>query len=307
MSEVSPIAGIVILIPYLLALPWIFNKAIAFNARMTSYRNVHFNFQGSYWKALGIFIGLPLLVLVPLLVMSGLSFALFGAATTENETAALMTGIFMMVGFLIAVALIPVVSRAGMNYVGSNSSFGTAKFTTNGRLGAIYGNLGTTIFFTILFVAACFALVAGIMFLMDGTNSDTDVLGQYPLADIGLVAGTVFAVVLVYTPFILGYTFYSAGNRNIAFNNTFLEGGHRFRSAVSRFRYVWIIVSNLVVTIATLFLMRPWAAIRTWRYIVTATSFLPGGSLDQFVDVQAQEGNVAAAEYLDIDGIDFGL
>ena len=103
------------------------------------------------------------------------------------------------------------------------------------------------------------------------------------------------------------FFFYQAGVRNIAYNATQIEGGHEMKSTLSRFRYVWIILSNFVLTIMTIGLMRPWAAVRTWRYLANNSAVMAAGSLDQFIDEQGESGNVAAAEYLDIDGIDFGL
>ena len=46
--------------------PWLINKSISFNMRMTSYRNVRFNFKGDYWKTfLWVFIA-PILSLFTL-------------------------------------------------------------------------------------------------------------------------------------------------------------------------------------------------------------------------------------------------
>ncbi len=301
-GEVSPVASGLLLLPYVIALPWVFNKAIAFNARMTSYRNVHFSFEGSYLKALGIFIGLPLLVFVPVLAAGGLNYAVFGEGDIGAGGAVLT-----LAGVLASAALIPFVTQAGINYIGNNTRFGTAKFTTDAPLRLIFQNLTMSVSFAILFAGVTLAMVAGTLFSIDDSHRFSFGTHADPEASFGIVALFLLAGILIYIPFILAYTFYSAGNRNIAFNHTTLEDGHRFVSVLSRLRYVWIIVSNLVVTLATLALMRPWAAIRTWRYITTSTAMLPSGTLDSFIDVQAEQGNVAAAEYVDIDGIDFGL
>ncbi len=63
--SISPAFGLLIL-PYLIAFPWLLNKSMAFNARMTSYRNVRFNFRGNYWSALGIFVLMPFAVIFTL-------------------------------------------------------------------------------------------------------------------------------------------------------------------------------------------------------------------------------------------------
>jgi uncharacterized membrane protein YjgN (DUF898 family) len=48
-----------------------------------------------------------------------------------------------------------------------------------------------------------------------------------------------------------------AGSRNIAYNATFLRGGHRLGSRLGRLRMLWIGVSNLAATMVSLGLLRP--------------------------------------------------
>ncbi|GIL02949.1 MAG: membrane protein [Alphaproteobacteria bacterium] len=260
-----------LIIPYLLALPWLVNKSLAFNARMTSYRNVRFGFRGTYWGAFGVFVAMPF--------------------------AALMTG-----GLLA-----PVASHFSNNYLGRHTSYGTARFATDAPIGALYGNFGATILFTIAAAALC----GGAGFVIGGGIASFNTIGitgaDRDLAAM-LEAAPVFATVVgAYLALFLAYLFYAAGVRNIAFNATTLDGGHRLASSVGRLRYTWILVSNFFATIFTIGLLRPWAAVRTWRYLAASTAFDAAGPMDAFVDDAAPEGNVAAAEFFDIEGIDFGL
>ncbi|MCP8940833.1 YjgN family protein [Alsobacter sp. SYSU M60028] len=116
-----------------------------------------------------------------------------------------------------------------------------------------------------------------------------------------------WVVVAAYLSVFLAGVFYRAGVRNVAFNATGLDGGHRLVSRLGRSRVLWIAVSNVVVTVATLGLMRPWAAVRTWDYMVRHTALVPGGPLDAIVGAAGEAGNVASAEYLDLAGVDLGL
>ncbi|EKF41055.1 hypothetical protein NA8A_17840 [Nitratireductor indicus C115] len=258
-----------LLIFYILAFPWILNKSMAFNARMTSYRNVRLNFRGSYWGAFFSFIVMPIVALVSLGILA------------------------------------PLASRYAYNYIGRHLGYGTARFETQAPLKALYGNLGATIIFVILAAVVCgaigLALSAGIGSFSYGDMGDEEFARL--LASGPLVAGLLGA----YVALALSYVFYAAGVRNIAYNSTTLDGKHRMTSNVGRLRYVWILVSNLIVTILTVGLMRPWAAVRSWRYLAASTGLLAAGPLDDFVDEAAPEGNVGAAEFFDIEGIDFGL
>ena len=62
LSTFYPLGALILLVPYLIAIPWVINKAINFNARMTSFRNVRLGFVGNYWSSLGVFVGMPILV-----------------------------------------------------------------------------------------------------------------------------------------------------------------------------------------------------------------------------------------------------
>lgn len=268
--SLSPVFAALI-VPYLLAFPWLLNKSMAFNARMTSYRNVRFNFRGTYWGAFAAFVAMPIAMIASL----GL--------------------------------LAPVASRLASNYIGRHLGYGTARFATDAPLGALYANLAMTVLF---FLAAALALT-GLGFLAGGGIAAFNTIGvtgaNRELARVLASAPVIAGIVGFYLGLALAYLFYAPGVRNIAFNHTTLDAAHRLSSSVGRARYVWILVSNLVATLLSLGLLRPWSAVRTWRYIAAGTALAAAGALDRFVDTAAPEGNVGAAEFFDLEGIDFGL
>ena len=47
---------------FMIAMPWVLSKALAFSARMSAWRNVRFSFDGSYWGMLVHFILLPVVI-----------------------------------------------------------------------------------------------------------------------------------------------------------------------------------------------------------------------------------------------------
>lgn len=259
--NVSPVF-LVLIVPYLGAFPWLINKSFAFNARMTSYRNVRFVFGGTYWGAFRSFILWPL-------------------------AASLTAGV-----------LLPFASRSAQNYIGNNLRFGTAAFKTKAPLRSLYGLWGVCM----VLVLALLLFAAGSIFtLVSQIEGDLDP-EHSPFA-----IAAILPILVAYIGMLLLYIFYRAGVRNIAYNATTLDGRHQLESRVGRIRYVWILVSNLFAALFTLGLMIPWGAIRTWRYLAAKTALIAVGPLDEFVDQAAPEGNVAAAEYFDVEGIDFGL
>jgi uncharacterized membrane protein YjgN (DUF898 family) len=270
LTSLSPVF-LLLFIPYLIAFPWLINKSLAFNARMTSYRNIRFNFRGSYWGSMWAFLAMPII-------------AMFSGGV-----------------------LAPVSSQITADYLGRNTGYGVKRFHTEAPLGPLFANLGMTVLFVIVaglaFATAGALLGGGVAALVPESLLPEGFDPEQAMVVTPLVAGLVGFYISIF----LAYIFYAAGARNVAFNATTLDGRHRFRSQLSRPGYVWLLVSNLFVVLFTLLLMRPWAAVRTWRYVADRTQAGISGTLDAVVDTAAPQGNVGAAEYFDIEGIDFGL
>ncbi len=294
LAEFYPLWASLLLIPYFLGFPWLLNKAFQFNARMSSYRNVRFGFVGSYGKALWVFIILPLLVPLVFGALIAGYLATKGMSLEQLDYSDFTVLGLLGAGFFISyAAIIPYISKQTNSYIANGMRLGTAKFGAEIGLRPLYRNLGAAL----LVLVASLAVLGAIVFII----ASFEYLGT-------LGAGLLqTAAVSIYLALPIAYLVYSAGVRNIAFNATKIEGGHDLLSGVPRFGYAWIIITNLLVSVVSVGLMIPWAAVRTWRYLADYTAVESISGLDQFVSEQEAGGNVAAAEYLDIDGIDFGL
>ena len=305
--SITPFAGILV-IPYLLALPWVINQAMRFNARVTSYRNVRFNFKGTYWQALKIFFLIPLgAILVLGLISAGFVYffkdgLVSGRLTSANMIAVALISILPIIWIGL---LVPYMSKLTSNYIGNNLSFGSAQFLTDARFKPLVANFAASLLFFIVIVMAGF--MAGWIFGATGILESLQLVNKLPSGKEALYGGLFVMIFALYIGVFLGILFYNAGVRNIAYRATLLDGQHQLQSSISALRYVWIMVSNLFATIVTIGLLRPWAAIRSWRYLADNTALLAKSDLGNIVDESTPEGAAASAEFLDIEGIDFGL
>ncbi len=98
----APIIGLILLGGLICAMPWLIVRSIMFNARMTSFSNVRFNFIGTAVKAFLIFFIYPILTLL-----------------TVYTTA-------------------PFLSRATQKYIINNYRLGTAEFHFDSSIGPFY-------------------------------------------------------------------------------------------------------------------------------------------------------------------------
>ncbi|MGK0441733.1 MAG: uncharacterized membrane protein YjgN (DUF898 family) [Pseudohongiellaceae bacterium] len=63
-SQQNPIAGIILAVLLLIAMPYLINKSLAFNHRMSAYKNIQFRFHGRYGEAFMAFFVWPLIGLL---------------------------------------------------------------------------------------------------------------------------------------------------------------------------------------------------------------------------------------------------
>lgn len=61
-----PYLGLLLVIPALVVFPWLVVQALTFRARCSSYRNIWFDFRGTYGQAMHIFIGQPIITVLTL-------------------------------------------------------------------------------------------------------------------------------------------------------------------------------------------------------------------------------------------------
>lgn len=177
LSSINPIVSSVLVLGILPAIPWMINRSLRFQLRNTSYRNVRFNFGGSYWKAFVAYLLMPITVSLSF----GMSY--------------------------------PVVVRAMREYIVNNLSYGKAGFTVRIPLKPLYG----AFFVCILLLAVSAGVIfyferqALLPILYDaGLDTETAVQG---LVVIGFILLFVVAMPIL---LIFQVTFRNAMVRNMA-------------------------------------------------------------------------------------------
>ncbi len=266
----APVFGLLLLVVLIFAFPALFVNAMKFNARMTSWSNVRFKFDGGYGQALLLFMVYPILVIFTFYIAS------------------------------------PFLQRAWQRYRISNHSLGGKTFVFDAPIFPYYKALGVSLLWvvavTLLFVIfgwntieAIFAEI-GISTSL-GDEPDSMLIGSL----FGLFYGWVFAA------FLPALLIYQANIYNVMFENTVLANQYQFAANISPIRYVWIVVSNLIVTVLSLGLMLPWAKVRLHRYLTEHTSVYVNGSLDDFISELGPEVGSIGQGFADIEGIDVGF
>ena len=121
LTALSPMMTAVIIIFYMVALPWVIVRGLRFNANMTSYRNVRFHFVGRKRDAAVAYLILPALASITLGV------------------------------------ILPFLSRANARFLGNGYRFGQSKFSAELALRPYYKAYGVSLVYVA--IALMFALV----------------------------------------------------------------------------------------------------------------------------------------------------
>ncbi len=267
--NVYPLAGIVLVVVILFFVPWLVMRGLRFSARVTSYRNVRFDFVGKVGGAFLAFLVGPVV-------------------------ATLTLGI-----------LTPLASRWMYRYIGNNLRYGGKAFTTDPQLGPIYKTwLLSALIIVLGFVVIGTVVLANISVFAAMVDNSGAVP---PEMQAGMFMLMTLSILSFYLSFGIAALFYRAGVRNVAWSATLFDGKHQMLSDMSRLRYVWIVISNIVVTVLTLGLMRPWAAVRSARYQNEHTAIRFDGDVGEILAAAEQEGMAVGAEFMDFEGFDFGF
>jgi uncharacterized membrane protein YjgN (DUF898 family) len=247
------------------ASPWLLNAALRFNARNSSYRNIRFNFEGTYWEAFGAYFLWGLLAVITLLT------------------------------------LYPLARRARDQYNINNHTYGSRYFEARIPGWPMYK---TYLLAALIFIAG--VILMGV--LVGGAGAaGMDFKSMNPkqpltmLRFVLLVGGAYAVLLLTLTTF--------TGTRifNLALSHTVLGDRFHFESSLSAGRMIWLVISNLILTVATLGLFYPWAAVRIARYRCEHVAVTGPAEMDDFVSENVPAQGAIGEEVASFFDIDIGL
>ncbi|ATU91944.1 YjgN family protein [Phyllobacterium zundukense] len=260
----APALGIILAVIFVIAMPWLIARGLRFNARVTSYRNVRFDFTGRYWGAAKAFFLGPVIAAITLGICA------------------------------------PIASRWMLRYTFRNLLYGGRPVKTEPTLGDLYGIWWLPALLTI----GGWVLIAVLIFPM--LTSQIQTLTENASGAESIFGNMATVVLLYFSLFVVGSIvqgLYSAGVRNVGFSATTFDGRHYLLSDMPRWQFVWIVISNLIVTIATLGLMRPWATVRLARFQAAHTEMGFDGEIGEILSTIKDTGSAVGAEFMDIEGI----
>jgi len=307
---VHPLMQLVNVLLLALLIPWAINASLRFQLRMSSWRNVRFDFSGSYGRALWLYVGLPLVMILGVWL---LVFAIgMGLMTNPRVREIDLTfNILVALGVaaaalivLVTLLIIPIVVRLRALYLVGNTQLGAAPFAVTLTLKRLYRLIGRSALVGLAVFVVAKLLTFGIFWLWS-VFSDTGIsLGD----DRWFFYALMFAAYVGFYAAIGAFAVYFTIHvRNETLNQLTIAGTHRMCSTLSPWKVLWIVCSNAVVVLVTLGLMLPWARVRYYRYVCGQIALVAADDLDQFVSANAHAPSSFGGEFGAMEGIDVGL
>ncbi len=314
-QQVSPVLGLVALLAFLLALPWIIWRSLKFNMRVTSFSNVRFGFDGAVGGAYLVYMLMPILALIGIyspFILIAIIVPMFQGSL--GFVGGLLIAFLFVAGLGLGFYMYGLLQQKTASYVINHSRYGQGKFATKIKAGE-FAMIAAKTFglflisgFLYLIAIALIAMLSGLGNELLGLAGDLD--NQEAIAD-ALAGGLVFLIVLVYLGFIFisvaifAYSF--TRQRAYIFARSKLDGKIRLRSTLKARKMAFISITNFLLIIVTLGLAIPWAKVRLTRYIVDGTQVDTSLGLDEYVTQQEKEQSSLGEQIGDAFDVDVGL
>ncbi|MEE9322609.1 MAG: YjgN family protein [Granulosicoccus sp.] len=303
-STVNPAISVVATVLLFLVVPWAIWRSVKFNARMTSYRNVRFGFDGGLRPILLYQLILPVM---PLIVVVGAAVLVETMDDGLTNVAALFTSLAVAITILI----IPLVHKLLANYYLRNYRYGKSSFSGDLSLWRFYAIYIQALLLSLLSILLFSIVAGGIAWAMGLIN----VGSLKSLAFAEFEEGPSETVILsvgfaVYIFFIVASlfvaAFFRARMRTHWFQSALLDQRVSFESTATTGSLWWILFTNLLITTFTMGFGKPFAKVRMARYLADNTAVYSKEELNNFIsdkqeDVSAFGDELGDAFDMDMD------
>jgi len=288
----SPVAGLVAFLVVAVVWPALLKASLQFRLANTSWRGLRFRFTGGLGGAYG--------AVLPMFLLAVVFFGVLGAAGAMSEDrrqppppwVGVAMGSFMLLAFLLG----PWLWWKLKKYQHDHYALGTWQTRLEAGRASFYGVFAKTSGVALLAVAVAGGLAA---LLIAGIASSARGTGFAIAAFLPLL----LVVLVQFVP----RPYFTSRMQNLLWSRTVCDAG-RFDSAL-RFRpLLGLTLKNVFLTVLTLGLYWPFAAVATHRMRVQAVSILLHADIDDLVDrTRAEAGDAAGDAAGDLLGLDIGL
>ncbi|QSX37592.1 YjgN family protein [Shewanella sedimentimangrovi] len=297
LSQMSPKLAIGLALLLALAFPVLAARNLRFDARMTRFRNLRFDFAGSYVGAYVVFLLFPILAYG----LIALCFGLVAWGASMHSVAIIVVGVIAAIGA--GIFGYGLTMAAVASYVINGYRYGTSKFKGKIAISAyvkIALGAATALVLSMLLIALAMlpiGLSELVQAAMQGASmEDIQQDRQLAMTLAGMMFGGYLALLLAG---LLVFAFVKVKIRNYVLGQVQLENKLQLGSNLTVAGFLGLVVTNLLLTAFTLGLGRPWVEVRTARYLANHTQVSGDMGFTEARDHNGGRDNAIADEMVD--------
>lgn len=266
-TNFMPVLELPFLILFVLVLPLLVVRSMAFRARNSAWQNIRFDFKGRYGEAFKVFI---------------------------------LWGIF---GNILSLGLLfPYVQYRQTRFLLENSGYGKSDFEFKAKTADFYIIylivLGIITLFSIVMVAAG----AGVGAMTEVSSALTPEERYNQIA----VTSQMVMMPMMMLMYFFVFAYVQSRVGNLVWNNVQIKD-NGMQSTMRARDLMWIYFTNILAIVLSFGLLIPWAKVRTTRYRFNKLQLIPADNLDQFVQAERNHVSAIGEEMGDVFDIDIGI
>ncbi|NQZ52069.1 MAG: DUF898 domain-containing protein [Moritella sp.] len=283
LNALSPKIAVVVMLAFFLIYPVLVVRNLRFDMKMTQFRNVRFNFTGSYKSAYIVMLLKPLAAYTAI----GVTFAV--TLIYIMPLSKTLGVIFLLAMFFIASPFLLAWVMTAMNqYIIDNTGYGNLPFATNLKTAELFKiSAKFIILMTLIFVA-----IAVVLVLLNVSMDSISSLSK----ESGISATFVFAYLAMILGMMLSQVYFTVRIRKYILSATKLDNQVQPISTIAVIPYLTLLLTNLLLIVCTLGLARPFTMIRHAHYIASVTQVDGDLSLTNATDQITNESGAIADE-----------
>ncbi|WP_379057541.1 YjgN family protein [Pectobacterium brasiliense] len=297
----SPTLGTILALAFAALIPIIVIRNWRYDAIMSSYRGVRFNYHCQTGRAYWVLLLCPILLLLAFYAV--LAVAMFIGMRSDSPIIITLIVLALVVpGFA---AVNGIMKMMQLDFYVNNMFFGKTAFKAELTKAAFIKFALISLLIFIPFLIAALSFIGSFIFtlyqiIMMGADSETIAM---------MLLSNVFNMVMMFVVALLGVLVSSSylvvAQRNYLFNQTSLNGGVKLHSSMQTMSYMGLLITNSLITIFSLGWAAPVAEIRHARYIANATA-VEGDLALLHVQAHQDTANSALAEEA-VQALDLGV
>jgi uncharacterized membrane protein YjgN (DUF898 family) len=309
-QKVSPMGSLIVLLVFFVAVPWIIWRSLKFNARMTSFSNVHFSFDGGLKSSYVNFFVYPFLFFLSLYAYP---IALGFFAGVGSTPSGLLLSILGVVSIVFALYTFGLMKQKNFTYIVTGMRYGQGEFKSDYEVRPF---IGMALMSILLFIGAMMAIMTvvglavaitvGVENLsmvqasMANESQSQEAMAMILPYVMSIYIGVIFASMIA-------MAYWVASHRKYVFEQATLDDQITFGSTLKSAPLAWVMVSNFLLLIMTLGFAYPWTKVRMAKLMVENTSVDVAEGLDAYMTQKRKEESSLGEQIGDAFDVDVGI